>query len=67
MPVRHKASSGSHNEEPSNGANIPQVDTSDQAMLTLLEQIKVTTETAELRRLTDRLERLIFHKQFENT
>src|ERR1017187_7467604 len=42
------------------------VDHSDQALLTLLKRIKATDSPAELRRLSEQLERVIFHKQFEN-
>jgi hypothetical protein len=38
-------------------------DTSDGAVLVLLERIKATDDRAEIRKLTDELERAIFHKQ----
>jgi len=41
-------------------------ETSDNALLALLKRIKTTEDPIELRRLSDRLERLMFHKQFEN-
>jgi hypothetical protein len=41
-------------------------DTSDPALLSLLKQIKATDDPTELRRLSDQLERVIFHKQFES-
>lgn len=42
------------------------VDHSDEAMHALLKRIKATDSPAELRRLSDQLERVIFHTQFEN-
>jgi len=38
------------------------MDTSDSAVLALLKRIKATTNPNEIRRLSDRLERAIFHK-----
>lgn len=42
-------------------------DTSDNAALALLKRIKETTGQTEIRRLTDQLQRVIFHKQYKNT
>jgi len=42
------------------------IDTSDKALHALLKRIKTTDSPAELRRLSDQLERVIFHTQFEN-
>jgi hypothetical protein len=39
---------------------------SDRALLSLLEQIRAASNPAELRTLSDQLERLIFHNQFKN-
>lgn len=47
-------------------APTTRVDTSDRALLALLKSIKATDNPAEIRRLADQLERVIFHKQFEN-
>jgi hypothetical protein len=41
-------------------------DTSDHAVLTLLKRIRATNDPTEIRRLSDQLERVIFHKQFQN-
>jgi len=41
-------------------------DTSDNAVLTLLKRIKETNDQNEIRRLSDQLERVIFHKQYAN-
>ena len=41
-------------------------DTSDQALLTLLRSLKATQDPAEIDQLSEQLERLIFHKQYEN-
>jgi hypothetical protein len=43
------------------------VDNSDQALLSLLKRIRATGSHAEFRRLSDQIERVIFHKQFANT
>ena len=42
------------------------MDHSDEAMHALLKRIRATDSPAELRRLSDQLERVIFHTQFEN-
>jgi hypothetical protein len=42
------------------------IDTSDNAMLAILKRLKTTTNPTEVRQLSDQLERVIFHKQFEN-
>jgi len=41
-------------------------DTSDRAVLALLKRIKATNSPTEIRRLSDQLERAIFHKQFQD-
>ena len=41
-------------------------DTSDGALLALLDRLKAASDPAEVRLLTDQLEGLVFHKQFEN-
>ena len=42
-------------------------DNSDQAVLSLLKRIKATDDPTEIRKLSDQLERVIFHKQYENS
>ena len=42
------------------------VDASDSALLALLRRIKATDNPTEIRRLSNQLERVIFHKQFES-
>jgi len=39
-------------------------DTSDQAVLDLLRRIKATDSSTEIRKLSNQLERVIFHRQF---
>src|SRR5437868_1118072 len=41
-------------------------DTSDKALLKLLNQLKATVDPAEIRKLSDQIERIVFHKQFRN-
>lgn len=41
-------------------------DTSDQALVDLLKRLKATVDANEIRQLSDRIERIIFHKQFRN-
>jgi uncharacterized protein with WD repeat len=41
-------------------------DTSDKAVLSLLKRIKEANDQKEIRRLSDQLERAIFHKQYAN-
>lgn len=42
-------------------------DTSDHAVLELLKSLKAARDLAEIRSLSDRLERLIFHKQYRHS
>jgi len=42
------------------------IDTSDKVVLTLLKRIKAANDANEIRRLSDQLERVIFHKQYAN-
>jgi hypothetical protein len=42
-------------------------DISDDAALALLERIKATSSQAEIRRLTDQLQRVIFHGKYNDT
>ena len=42
------------------------IKTSDNAVLALLKRLKALDDPNEVRRLSDQLERLIFHKQYEN-
>ena len=42
------------------------VDTSDKALLNLLNRLKATVNPAEIRDLSDQIERVVFHKQFRN-
>ncbi|MGB7759284.1 MAG: hypothetical protein WBL61_05615 [Bryobacteraceae bacterium] len=42
------------------------VDHSDEALLSLLKRIRATDNPAEFRRLSDKIARVIFHRQFEN-
>lgn len=44
----------------------PAVDTSDNALAALLKRLKSTVDTNEIRRLSDQIERVVFHKQFTN-
>jgi len=42
-------------------------DSSDNALLALLKRIQAANDPNEVRRLSDRLERVIFHKQYTNS
>jgi hypothetical protein len=42
------------------------IDTSDKALLNLLKRLKATVDPAEIRELSDQIERVVFHKQFRN-
>jgi hypothetical protein len=48
------------------GASAAPSDTSDRRLSVLLEQLRATSDIAEVRRLADEIERIVFHKQFEN-
>jgi hypothetical protein len=41
-------------------------DNSDQTLLTLLEQYKIATDPEQIKHLSEEIERVTFHKQFEN-
>jgi hypothetical protein len=41
-------------------------DTSDHALSALLTRLRVATDLAEIRLLSEKIERVIFHKQFES-
>ena len=41
-------------------------DTSDNALATLLRRLKATGDADEIKRLSDQIERVVFHKQFTN-
>lgn len=47
-------------------ATVSTMDTSDNAVLTLLKRIKATNNQDEIRQLSDQLERVIFHRQYAN-
>jgi len=42
------------------------LDTSDRALTMLLKRLRTTTDLAEIRRLSDQIERVVFNKQFRN-
>jgi hypothetical protein len=42
------------------------IDTSDRALLDLLKRLKEACDHDEIPKLSDQLERMIFHKQLEN-
>jgi hypothetical protein len=48
-------------------ASPPAPEASDRAVLELLKRIEAATDPAGIKQLSDRLERAIFHKQFENS
>jgi hypothetical protein len=41
-------------------------DTSDQALVALLNRLRATVDPAEIRQLSDQIERIVFHKQITN-
>jgi hypothetical protein len=41
-------------------------DTSDQALATLLNRLRASVDPAEIRQLSDQIERIIFHRQMAN-
>ena len=46
--------------------NTPALETSKEGLHLCLERIKNATNVAELRRLTEELQRIVFHKQYKN-
>jgi hypothetical protein len=47
-------------------ATAAPLDTSDEALAVILKRLKETDDPIEIRELSGQLERVIFHKQFEN-
>jgi hypothetical protein len=45
---------------------VAAADTSDHAFLSLLKQYKATDDPTTMRELSEQIERMIFHKQYEN-
>jgi hypothetical protein len=52
-------------ENEANGVSRVGPDTSDHALAALLSRLRVVTDLAEIRLLSKKIERVIFHKQFE--
>jgi hypothetical protein len=42
------------------------IDTSDNALVKLLNRLETTVDPSEIRQLSDQIERVVFHKQFMN-
>jgi len=49
-----------------NAASHPIADTSDQTLAALLTRLRIATDLAEIRGLSEQIERVVFHKQFGN-
>jgi hypothetical protein len=47
-------------------SSVAPAGTSDEALLALLKRLKTASGPAEIQRLSNRIERVIFHKQFNN-
>jgi hypothetical protein len=47
-------------------ATASPLDTSDEALAVIFKRLKETDNPSEIRELSSQLERVIFHKQFEN-
>lgn len=45
---------------------VPALDTSKKALHLCLKRIKAAKDESELRRLTEELQRIVFHKQYQN-
>ncbi|HUD99671.1 MAG TPA: hypothetical protein VMR62_08860 [Bryobacteraceae bacterium] len=45
---------------------MPAADTSDHAFMSLLKRYKATNDPTEMETLSEQIERMIFHKQYEN-
>jgi hypothetical protein len=48
------------------GLDVVATDTSDRALLALLKRLRAASDPAEAGQLADRIERVIFHRQFGN-
>ena len=47
-------------------AQVQGSDTSDETLAALLNRLKSAVDPAEIRKLSDQIERIVFHKQFMN-
>jgi hypothetical protein len=54
------------NDKPAGSMTDAPPDTSDKALADILKRLKETDDPAKIRELSGQLERVIFHKQFEN-
>ncbi len=52
--------------KPANPSNAPTQDTSRNALHVCLKKIKAANDEAELRRLAEELQRIIFYRQYQN-
>src|SRR5205823_6665502 len=53
-------------EPASKPVHVTPTDTSDNALAALLKRLKSTVDPAEIRQISDQIERIVFHKQFTN-
>jgi|HubBroStandDraft_6_1064221.scaffolds.fasta_scaffold290212_2 hypothetical protein len=55
-------------DSPESNKNVPVevIDTSDQALASLLKRLKTSVDPNEIRELSHQIEQVVFHKQFEN-
>jgi hypothetical protein len=62
--ARKSSATISHERKAANTSRT--LDTSDEALAALLEQLKKTVDPLEIRQLSDRVEQIVFHKQLTN-
>jgi len=60
------ARKGGNSHGPARATKRTPQDTSDRALISLLKRLKATSDPNEIRRLSDQIERVVFHKQFRN-
>jgi hypothetical protein len=60
------AKNSADSSEAKKNAPVETIDTSDQALASLLNRLKEAADENEIRELSRQLEQMVFHKQFEN-
>jgi hypothetical protein len=66
MAAKHSADSPRTKDSGRKNSSVATMDTSDAALASLLTRLKVSTDPDEIRELSQQIEQVVFHKQFEN-
>jgi hypothetical protein len=66
MATKRSADSPKARGSARKNSSVATMDTSDDALASLLTRLKVSTDPDEIRELSHQIEQVVFHKQFEN-